>query len=90
LGFIANDVMKEAKKNAASNKRIPSSITEDELSAARVVLDVLKPFANLTDEWQGDGVTSSLVLLSFLNAMHGNLLMNINMINSGKQNVVLN
>lgn len=70
-----NSVLKKARDEAATAKKdkIPDGIKEDDVSMMVLLLNLLEPFASLTDSWQGDGVTSSLVLLGLINALKCNL-----------------
>jgi len=67
-GFVdhVNKVLEESK---ITNKKMPRAITVAEVEELNVILNLLEPMASLRDELQGDGVTSSLVIICIINAM---------------------
>ena len=52
-----------------TKNKIPLVLEEGEISSLRVILTLLEPFADFTDDLQGDGVTSSLVLIGLIHAV---------------------
>ena len=71
-----NRILKEAKADRKSGKaKIPKGITKEMEERMLEILNLLQPFADLTDALQGDDVTSSLVIPGVLDAVKGCLLM---------------
>lgn len=66
-----NEVLSIARKTlkGTQRKRVPLEIGEDESCCINVVRLLLEPFAELTNDLQGDGVTSSLAILGLMNAI---------------------
>jgi len=64
-------VLALARRAAKGKKKlkVPQDITEEDTWNISFLSLVLEPFAELTDDLQADGVTSSLVILGFLNAV---------------------
>jgi len=68
VAYCVNKILKEAKK---TSKKVPATISDEELVEMNALLSLLKPFAELTDTWQTDGVNSSIVILSLIDALRG-------------------
>jgi len=66
-----NEVIREAKKTAKKQEKIPHPLSEEDLCIIRILCSLLEPWATLTDDWQADGVTSSIVLVGLLDAFKG-------------------
>lgn len=66
----------QKKSIVAAKQRniVPAPLHDGEITAIRCMLSFLEPFAEFTDELQGDGVTSSLVIIAVLNAVTCNCL----------------
>ncbi len=67
---LANQVLQEARSNT---RKVPPGLIDEEISALNTLVNLLKPFSDLTDLYQGDGVTSSCVILGFVDKMKGNI-----------------
>lgn len=70
VNAVLADARKEGKKNRIK-KLPPNELSTDEVSLLGVLANILRPFAALTDVWQGDGVTSSFVLVGLIQALDG-------------------
>ncbi|CAG7826673.1 unnamed protein product, partial [Allacma fusca] len=57
----ANSTFKGEKR-----KKLPRVITKSDFKKVKEMVAILKPFAQLTDELQGDGVTSSILIPSLV------------------------
>ncbi|OXA47250.1 Zinc finger BED domain-containing protein RICESLEEPER 1 [Folsomia candida] len=49
--------------------KVPGNFTDDDVITLKTIMELLEPFAELTDKFQGDGVTSSLVILGTIHAL---------------------
>jgi hypothetical protein len=68
-------VLQEA--NNTSGVNAPSPLTPEDFNLLRDVVNILEPFANLTDSFQADGVTSSIVIVGVLDALYSKYKINI-------------
>lgn len=69
-----NEVLLEAKEyQRISNGRtkIPGSLKDDDINSLKVIRDLLQPLAELTDDFQSDGVSSSLAIIGVINGLRG-------------------
>lgn len=69
-----NDVLLEAKEYQRSTNgrtKIPVSLRDDDISSLKVIRDMLQPLAELTDNFQSDGVSSSMAIIGIINAIRG-------------------
>jgi len=62
-----NEVLQQAKIDKRTNT--PPTVLDIENESFRVVCEVLRPLASLTDTLQGDNITSSLAIPGLLTAM---------------------
>lgn len=67
-----NSVLRDAKADKAC-KNPPALFTENDFEIIDLLIKILEPMANLTDMLQGDGITSSMVIIGVLDALNGNL-----------------
>lgn len=56
-------------KDPRRHVNIPVGFTANELQSIDVIIQIMEPFADLTDEMQSDDVTSCVVLVGLLNAV---------------------
>lgn len=66
-----NDVLSEGQRDIDD---LPDILTQSDILCIQTVVHLLEPLAELTDEWQSDGVTSSLVIAGLLTKAKGNRL----------------
>jgi hypothetical protein len=71
-----NNVLREAKLVQALKKNVPQALSENDVACMKVVLKLLEPMAQLTDDLQADSVTSSLVIVGVINAIQCNNYLN--------------
>jgi hypothetical protein len=66
-----NECLRNIRNNTTIRERatIPDEISESDATSIRIIVDLLNPFAGLTNDIQGNGVTSSLVILGLLDAV---------------------
>lgn len=67
-----NSTLKNARAAATTIRKkstVPATITEAEANTMKIILKILQPFAELTDDLQGDGVTSSLLIIGLVDAI---------------------
>lgn len=68
-----NKVLQNARRDPKRQKRakVPLPFTTSEICLIKILLKFLKPFSDLTDNWQGDSVTSSMVIIGVIDAFKG-------------------
>jgi hypothetical protein len=67
-----NKVLKDAKADkSVKSDSLPKTLKEEDVKTLTILLELLEPFAALTDTLQGDGVTSSLAIPGLINAIKG-------------------
>jgi len=71
VASFVNTVLYEAKSNKTG--KVPPRLTDEDLVVLNILLDLLEPFAKLTDAYQANGVTSSIVILALINAITGKI-----------------
>lgn len=65
------DAKDHQRKNGGKSK-IPAQFTDEEVSQLKNIRSLLESLANLTNDFQSDGVSSSLVIIGVIDAMQGN------------------
>lgn len=65
---IANDMYSDRRKGKRKDR-----LSGEEISQLKIISNLLKPFADLTDIWQGDGITSSTVIVGLIQKLQGSL-----------------
>lgn len=60
---------KTCSSDPLRRSKVPQNITDDEATSLKIIMAILEPFAEFTDDLQGDGVTSSVVILGAINSV---------------------
>lgn len=82
FAYIVNRVLEEAKVHT---KKVPEGLSPSEIESVKIIILLLEPFAELTDDWQGDGVTSSKVILGLIDKIKGISLKSTKNLNYSKE-----
>lgn len=72
-----NETLGQARAELTKKSKVPAQLYEEEIEAAVVALDLLEPCTILTDKFQADGVTSSIVQLSVIKCVRGKFVFNV-------------
>lgn len=67
-----NDLLNEAKLDNTCKRTVPSGLSTENKELLRTLVTILQPMADWTDSLQSDGITSSLVIVGLLSALHSN------------------
>lgn len=62
---------KEFQKSAGAKSKIPPQLRDDEITDIEIICELLEPLADLTDAFQGDGVTCSMAIIQTIKALKG-------------------
>ncbi len=69
-----NSVLIEAKEYQRSTHgrtKVPIPLKDDDIGCLKVIRDLLQPLSELTDDFQSDGVSSSMAIIGVINALRG-------------------
>lgn len=63
---------KETQRLSSGKKvKLPTPLSNEDIEIISFVCELLEPLAELTDELQSDGITSSLAIIGVVNALRG-------------------